>query len=74
MISIPDSDDTIKIGISACLLGENVRYDGGHKHDPLITQTLGPYVTFVGSVPRRNAVWAFPAKPCGWSATPPRPG
>jgi len=51
MISIPDSDDAIKIGISTCLLGENVRYDGGHKHDPLITQTLGPYVTFVGVCP-----------------------
>lgn len=47
----PDSEDAVKIGISACLLGENVRYDGGHKHDPLITQTLGPYVTFVPVCP-----------------------
>jgi len=60
MISIPDSDDTIKIGISACLLGENVRYDGGHKHDPLITQTLGPYVTFVGVCPEAECGLGVP--------------
>ena len=31
----------IRIGISACLLGQNVRYDGGHRHDRYITDTLG---------------------------------
>jgi uncharacterized protein YbbK (DUF523 family) len=25
--------EKIKLGISTCLLGENVRYDGGHKYD-----------------------------------------
>jgi len=33
----------IKIGISTCLLGEKVRYDGGHKIDRYITDTLGHY-------------------------------
>jgi len=33
----------IKIGISSCLLGEKVRYDGGHKLDRYITDTLGHY-------------------------------
>lgn len=33
----------IKIGISTCLLGEKVRYDGGHKLDRYITDTLGHY-------------------------------
>lgn len=32
---------TIRIGISSCLLGERVRYDGGHKRDALIIETLG---------------------------------
>ncbi|MDH5204001.1 MAG: DUF523 domain-containing protein, partial [Nitrospirota bacterium] len=32
--------EKIKIGISSCLLGENVRYDGGHKLDRYITDTL----------------------------------
>jgi uncharacterized protein YbgA (DUF1722 family)/uncharacterized protein YbbK (DUF523 family) len=38
--------EKITIGISACLLGENVRYDGGHKHDRFLTDTLGKYVTY----------------------------
>ncbi len=33
--------EKIRIGISACLLGQNVRYDGGHQHDRYITDTLG---------------------------------
>jgi uncharacterized protein YbbK (DUF523 family) len=32
---------SISIGVSACLLGEPVRYDGGHKQDRFITDTLG---------------------------------
>ncbi|WP_413837459.1 hypothetical protein [Desulfobacula sp.] len=31
----------IKIGVSSCLLGNKVRYDGGHSHDRFLTQTLG---------------------------------
>ncbi|MBM3465817.1 MAG: DUF523 domain-containing protein, partial [Armatimonadetes bacterium] len=26
-----------RVGVSACLLGERVRFDGGHKHDPVLT-------------------------------------
>jgi len=41
----------IKIGISSCLLGEKVRYDGGHKWEQFITDTLGQYVDFVPVCP-----------------------
>ena len=34
-------EDKIRLGISACLLGQNVRYDGGHKLDRYLTDTLG---------------------------------
>ena len=44
-------EDKIKIGISRCLLGENVRYDGGHKWDRFITDTLGTYLEFVPVCP-----------------------
>jgi uncharacterized protein YbgA (DUF1722 family)/uncharacterized protein YbbK (DUF523 family) len=44
-------EDKIKIGISRCLLGENVRYDGGHKWDRFITDTLGSYLDFVPVCP-----------------------
>lgn len=41
----------IKIGISSCLLGNKVRFDGGHKHDRYITGTLGCYFDFVPVCP-----------------------
>ena len=44
-------ENKIKIGISRCLLGEKVRYDGGHKWDRFITDTLGNYVEFVPVCP-----------------------
>lgn len=43
--------ETIKIGISACLLGQRVRYDGGHKYDPFLAETLGKYVEYVPVCP-----------------------
>ena len=41
----------IKLGISSCLLGENVRYDGGHRLDRFLTDTLGNYVSYVPVCP-----------------------
>ena len=41
----------IKIGISSCLLGNNVRYDGGHKLDHYLSDTLGKYVQWVPVCP-----------------------
>jgi uncharacterized protein YbgA (DUF1722 family)/uncharacterized protein YbbK (DUF523 family) len=41
----------IKIGISACLRGEKVRYDGGHKWERWLTGTLGPYIDFAPVCP-----------------------
>lgn len=43
--------DRIKIGISSCLLGKNVRYDGGHKLDHYLAETLGSYVDWVPVCP-----------------------
>ncbi|MBB3103353.1 YbgA family protein [Azomonas macrocytogenes] len=41
----------IKIAISACLLGEPVRYNGGHKESRLCTQTLARHFDFVPVCP-----------------------
>ena len=41
----------ITLGISSCLLGETVRYDGGHKLDRFLTDTLGQYVRYVPICP-----------------------
>jgi uncharacterized protein YbgA (DUF1722 family)/uncharacterized protein YbbK (DUF523 family) len=43
--------EKVKVGVSSCLLGENVRYDGGHKHDRFITETLGAYFEWVPVCP-----------------------
>jgi uncharacterized protein YbgA (DUF1722 family)/uncharacterized protein YbbK (DUF523 family) len=43
--------EKIRIGISRCLLGENVRYDGGHKLDHYLTFTLGKYVEWIPVCP-----------------------
>jgi uncharacterized protein YbgA (DUF1722 family)/uncharacterized protein YbbK (DUF523 family) len=41
----------IRIGISSCLLGERVRYDGGHKRDAYLVEILGHYVEWVPVCP-----------------------
>ena len=41
----------IRIGVSRCLLGEKVRYDGKHKRDSYITKTLGKFFRFVPVCP-----------------------
>ncbi|HUP89477.1 MAG TPA: DUF523 and DUF1722 domain-containing protein [Longimicrobiales bacterium] len=41
----------IRIGISSCLLGEAVRFDGGHKRDAFLTGTFGNYVEWVPVCP-----------------------
>jgi uncharacterized protein YbgA (DUF1722 family)/uncharacterized protein YbbK (DUF523 family) len=43
--------ERIKIGISSCLLGEEVRYDGGHKLDHYFKDTLGQFVEWVSVCP-----------------------
>lgn len=43
--------DRIRLGISACLLGEKVRYDGGHKLDHYLKDTLGRFVDWTPVCP-----------------------
>jgi len=43
--------ERITIGVSACLIGQEVRFDAGHKRDPYITNVLGQYFDFVPLCP-----------------------
>jgi uncharacterized protein YbbK (DUF523 family) len=52
--------ERIKLGISTCLLGENVRYDGGHKLDRFLTDTLGAYVDYVPVCPETDCGLGIP--------------
>jgi uncharacterized protein YbgA (DUF1722 family)/uncharacterized protein YbbK (DUF523 family) len=44
-------NDRLRLGVSSCLLGEQVRFDGGHKHDRFLTDVLGRYVEWVPVCP-----------------------
>lgn len=53
-------DSAIKMGVSTCLLGEKVRFDGGHKHNRYITQTLGQFFEFVPVCPESECGLGIP--------------
>ncbi|WP_373501196.1 YbgA family protein [Desulfococcus sp.] len=64
---------TIKLGVSRCLLGDPVRYDGGHKHDRFITNTLGQYVTFIPVCPEVECGMSIPRESLRLVGTPENP-
>jgi len=53
----------IRIGVSACLLGDEVRYDGGHKRNAFLTDTLGPLVEWVKVCPEVESGMSTPREP-----------
>jgi uncharacterized protein YbgA (DUF1722 family)/uncharacterized protein YbbK (DUF523 family) len=53
-------EERIKLGISACLLGQKVRYDGGHKFDPFLVNTLGQFVEYVPVCPEVESGFPVP--------------
>ncbi|MBN1849327.1 MAG: DUF523 and DUF1722 domain-containing protein [Deltaproteobacteria bacterium] len=65
--------EKIRIGISTCLLGEAVRYDGGHALDPYITRTLGRYMEFVPVCPEVEAGFGVPREPIRLEGDPASP-
>ena len=50
----------IRVGISACLLGEKVRFDGGHKRDTFLTETFGRFVEWVPVCPEVECGFGTP--------------
>lgn len=60
---IAESDPLIRIGISSCLLGEKVRYNGKDAYDPLVTDTLAPYVEWVPVCPEMEIGMGTPREP-----------
>ena len=46
---------SIRLGISRCLLGDEVRFDGGHKRDHFLTEVLGQYVEWIPVCPEVEA-------------------
>jgi uncharacterized protein YbgA (DUF1722 family)/uncharacterized protein YbbK (DUF523 family) len=60
MAIVGDSPEKIKLGISSCLLGNSVRYDGGHKLDAFLVRTLGAYVEYVPVCPEVECGMSVP--------------
>lgn len=59
----PDSTQKILIGVSSCLLGQEVRYDGGHKNNAYIVHTLGRFFEFVPFCPEFASGMGVPRAP-----------
>ncbi len=53
----------IRVGISSCLLGENVRYDGGNKRDRFLIETFGPLIDWVPVCPEVEMGLGVPREP-----------
>ncbi len=54
------SDLPVRLGVSRCLLGERVRYDGGHKRNQFLVDVLGQHVEWVPVCPEVEAGFGTP--------------
>jgi len=59
-VSEQQSADPLRIGVSSCLLGSAVRYDGGHKRDRELLALLGPSVEWIAVCPEVEAGMGIP--------------
>lgn len=69
----PLAADRIRVGISRCLLGESVRFDGGHKRDAFINDRLGRHFEFVSLCPEVAIGLGIPRPPIRLVGDPERP-
>ncbi len=56
-------DRPLRLGVSSCLLGAEVRFDGGHKRDRFLMDVLGPYVQWVPVCPEFEMGMGVPREP-----------
>jgi uncharacterized protein YbgA (DUF1722 family)/uncharacterized protein YbbK (DUF523 family) len=68
-----EQQEKIRLGISSCLLGAKVRYDGGHKLDTFLRDILGRYVEFVPVCPEVEAGLGVPREAMHLTGDPARP-
>ena len=65
--------EPVRIGVSSCLLGERVRYDGADKHDPLLVGMLGSFFAFVSVCPEVGCGMTTPREAMRLEGDPDRP-
>jgi uncharacterized protein YbgA (DUF1722 family)/uncharacterized protein YbbK (DUF523 family) len=57
---VSGSERPIRLGVSSCLLGKQVRFDGGHKRDRFLTDLLGDFVEWVPVCPEVEVGMSIP--------------
>ncbi len=62
-MNAPTATGKLRLGVSGCLLGEAVRFDGGHKHDRYLTDVLGRWFDFVPVCPEVGIGMGVPREP-----------
>jgi uncharacterized protein YbbK (DUF523 family) len=62
-----------RVGISPCLLGKKVRYDGGHRRNSYITDTLGKYFAWIPVCPEVEYGLGIPREPMHLVGDPEKP-
>lgn len=67
------ADRPIRLGISSCLMGNKVRFDGGQKQDRFLTDTLGRYVTYLPVCPEVECGLGVPREAMRLVGAPARP-
>jgi uncharacterized protein YbgA (DUF1722 family)/uncharacterized protein YbbK (DUF523 family) len=55
-----DAESPLRVGVSSCLLGREVRFDGGHKRDRFLTDLLGDFVEWVPVCPEVESGMGIP--------------
>lgn len=69
----PAQFSKIKVGVSACLLGQNVRFNGGHQRDRYVTDVLSGYFDWVPVCPEVEAGMGVPREPVRLVGDPRQP-
>ncbi len=62
-MKVNEDRNKISVGISSCLLGEEVRFDGGHKNNSYVVHTLGEYFNFIPFCPEVDIGLGIPREP-----------
>lgn len=67
------ADRPIRVLVSSCLLGNCVRYDGRHKRDAFVVETLGALCELVPVCPEVESGLPVPREPMGLTGEPDAP-
>ena len=65
--------EPVRVLVSACLLGEKVRYDGGHKFSPVLAGSLGAFVEWIRVCPEVDCGLSIPREPMRLAGDPGHP-